>query len=555
MFYHDLKIHPSISLENRRPVVFLHIPKTAGSSFNEILFRHFNYAQRCPWNFMEQPFVDFSKYDLFFGLFYKSVIQKLVANPVYLCFFRNPISRSISHYYQLLRIYQDNPLRLPNLALTIDEYVDDRQYNYMITNLQTQTLGAKLQFTTYDELQDNWAESNKQVVSGQSVKAEEVYPIVDSLDFIGITEEFTKSLQILTHTFGWEPLETPPSKNIGAYKEPKPAVIDKIIELNREDIKLYEYVVKVFNHRFNDTVQALTRHYYLMTRASATPRSKIITQHFQQSLNEGWHSPEITSSGIYYVWSATTRSPLDLAIESGEDLLLIFHVISALSADVLDSLTVYIHHHRLTLTPKSLLTGEIEYRGVIPRQAIPDDVYFSKLTFEIGRVIRPVDIDPTSSDDRNLGIALSWLNIRPMPLSPRTSTLEQLSSDAMITKLHLIPPTNPLKGGTVQLVPITVQNKSARVWPSLANEDGVYATKLGVYWLNDADEILPDHIQYFDLPEDVQPDDRVEGHFPLAIPNMSGRYTLALTVFQVITPSYARPFNSPPYLMSVEVIA
>lgn len=554
MLYRDLKISPVIPLSSNQPVVFLHIPKTAGSSFNEILFRKFNNAQQCPWHFMEQPFVDFSKYTLFSGHFYKSVIQKLVVNPVYLCFFRNPISRAVSHYYQLLKIYEDTPLRLPNFPLTIDEYVNDREYNYTITDLQTQTLGANLQFTTYDELQNAWIEFNKRIVRGYRIKAEDVYPVVDSLDFIGITEEFSKSLQILTHTFGWEPIETVSSKNIGSYKEPKQAVINKIIELNQEDIKLYEYVVKVFNQRFNDTVRALTRHYYLTSRASAIPRSKIITQQFQQSFNEGWHGPEINSSGVSYVWSATTYSILDLAIESGEELLLIFHVMGAVSDAVLNSLTVYINHHRIALTAKLLLTGEIEYRGVIPQQAIPDDLYFSKLAFEISQVIRPVEIDPTNTDDRELGIALSWLKIRPNHLPQHTSTTEQLPSDAMLAKLYRIPLTNPLKCGSVQIIRLMLQNMSAYVWPTLANENGVYAIKVGAYWLNDAGEIIPEHVQYFDLPEDVLPEDSIEVNFPLHIPDISGRYTLALNVFQVITSSYTRSFSSPPYLMSIEVI-
>lgn len=551
MLYQDLQGQPLVSTENKA-VVFLHIPKTAGTTFNEVLYRQFNFQSRCPWPLMRSQFPDFSRYDLFYGHFYLNVIQFLIKRPaVYISFFRNPIERSISHYYQVLRGYQQSPEIAPNYPQSIEDFVDDYTYYPHILDLQTRTLGTKLTFSTYDDLQNALIINEQTFRDGYRIKAEDVYPIVDSLDFIGITEEFNKSMVILTHTLGWKPIDMISSKNIGHYPKPSQTVINKIIDLNQEDLKLYDYVVKVFNERFNQTLKALNRLFYITTKANVTPRRTHIYQSSIEASNDDWHNPETTPQGVDFTWSAQNRASVQLAIASGEDLELSFHVIGYMTIDIIDSISVTVNETPIPLSRRLSLENTFEFSGIIPKSAISAQRYFSEITFHTSDVVRPIDLDPTNLDERTLGIALSWLNIKPV--KALASRAVALTTEQMRATIKLNVPNRVVTSGTAHYLNVRIDNPSSEHWSSIGHPSGAYAIQLGLYWINNTGQLMPDNPIYTDLPHDIEPNTILTFQLLVTMPASPGEYLLCLNLVQCTNEGDMRWFVSAPVVQSIVV--
>jgi|GEM_PF-6354084 len=554
MLYRDLKTTTPILLTENQPLVFVHIPKTAGTTFKQILFDKFPQDSHRPWDFMALPYSNFSDYRLYYGHFYYHVIQKLMPKPsTYMSFFRNPIERSISHYYYLYNAKKKNPhiLDLQKTPDTLAEFIDSK-HSIDIIDLQTRFLGTQLAFSTHEELTKAIAEMDNQVLAGYRIKAEDAYSIVDSLDFIGLTEEFDKSLTVLCHTFGWEPVENSITENVGSYKRPSQALINKIIDLNQEDLKLYDYAVKVFNTRYSQTITDLARHFFTTTQAYNTPRVNTMMYTFNQYSGSSWHQLEKTPADLPFMWSAQAHATIKLALDASQDLQVRFHVLSALTPETIESLRVYVNGHGIGLTSFPSAQGGLEFEGKITQTEIPSDQYYSEIMFEVARTLRPIDIDPTNPDERFLGVALTWLKIRPQP--PKTQTAAtvplplvgmnaaiQTDSELSLTASHIYP------------LPIELKNISSVIWPSLSDENGENGLKMGAYWVDSSGRILSNLTQYFSLPHDITPNESATIELLLQAPDSTGAYTLAVNMTQCITPWFIKWFSNPARMISVTV--
>jgi hypothetical protein len=73
---------------------------------------------------------------------------------------------------------------------------------------------------------------------------------VEALEFIGISEQFDKSLALCNETFGWD-LQAIPKKNVGSYKEDPftPEQIEKIKAACEIDYIIYNRGLELFNKR------------------------------------------------------------------------------------------------------------------------------------------------------------------------------------------------------------------------------------------------------------------------------------------------------------------
>src|SRR5260370_13102886 len=94
-------------LQESDQVYFLHIPKTAGTSFTGLLQSNFEPDRVFPYHLVHF-LIDASPerlatYQLFTGHFFYSLHLLLPRMPIYLTFLRDPVERTISHYAQIKR--------------------------------------------------------------------------------------------------------------------------------------------------------------------------------------------------------------------------------------------------------------------------------------------------------------------------------------------------------------------------------------------------------------------------------------------------------------------
>ena len=235
------------NLKDKECIYFLHIPKTAGTTFYSAIQKHFSpkntlilndegdeineYFQSTPMDEREhlkfcRQHVDYSYYQYF--------SRKLV----YITMLRNPIARVQSFYKHVLR-------------------VKDHKYHARVVEQNIDMFDFATKIATNDV-------SNKQVkmLVGGKAKEQRRLSALDLLEiakmrlhefaFFGLTERFDVSMQLLAYTFGWETLAY-----ISKNQAPQPNLIsdltqremDVLREKNVLDLELYDYATKLFEQR------------------------------------------------------------------------------------------------------------------------------------------------------------------------------------------------------------------------------------------------------------------------------------------------------------------
>ncbi len=226
------------------PLIFLHIPKAGGTTFNDILKREFRFKKIYSLKYNDvEDFKKLSsdkhkKISLLKGHF-PFGLHSYFENPHYVTFLRNPISRFISYYNYLLKtprhyLYERVALSKMSMLdfvqsdLTVE--IDNCQLRYLTgtsdpINTLTNSLleEAKINLTSYFE--------------------------------IGITERFDESVISIINRLDWKskPYYVQKNKARTTKKETiDPAIIKIITERNKLDIELYNWAQAQLNLRIKN---------------------------------------------------------------------------------------------------------------------------------------------------------------------------------------------------------------------------------------------------------------------------------------------------------------
>ncbi|WP_175966642.1 sulfotransferase family 2 domain-containing protein [Burkholderia sp. BCC0322] len=255
-------------------IVFHHIPKTAGSSFNQILRTLYRDDEVCNAALdyeLDDAMADETRhYGLFVGHFSFDALHRHFDGATRLTFLRDPVQRCISQYYNWhdSSRYSDawvgrnetNPdvikaLRMAS-EMSLCEFVssDNLVISDSAQNMMTRYLAPSVEWKKergyYDAALVEEAKRN----------------LVEYFHFFGLTEQFDRSLLILAHTLGIRPWER--SEALLTNRNPKkasfnsgynitPDEADVLRDFNLMDIELYEFAVKEFNRRFDASYQKL----------------------------------------------------------------------------------------------------------------------------------------------------------------------------------------------------------------------------------------------------------------------------------------------------------
>lgn len=221
-----------------KALIFLHIPKTAGTTLNRIIEWQCNPAAIFtidPHRFRATAarFKTFSeerrrRYQVVRGHLFYGIHDYLPQGATYLTMLREPVSRLLSSYYFILR-RPLHPLhaKLKGEGLGVEELIRLTPHRQ---NLQCRSIAGVGDVGTCDESTLETAKQNLQ----------------HSFSVIGLSERFEDSLLLMMAEFGWR---VPFYTNRKVAKT-RPKLDQRLAELirqhNRFDVELYEFGKNLF---------------------------------------------------------------------------------------------------------------------------------------------------------------------------------------------------------------------------------------------------------------------------------------------------------------------
>ena len=229
-------------LRRKRMLVSIHIPKTGGTTFNEILRANFRKVlaisgQQGILDFLRMSSAERSSYAATAGHMPFGIHRYVTVPCEYIVFLREPVDHTISGYYYMRRT-PSNPQYERGRTMSLREYVESAVWP-INDNMQTRWLSDL-----------DWAEAAHRGPSGMECSSpcsrehlRQAQANLDRCDFVGLFDRFEESVRLCCERFH---LTCTTISRLNATVE-RPAVVDVdpevvavIRERRRFDIELYE---------------------------------------------------------------------------------------------------------------------------------------------------------------------------------------------------------------------------------------------------------------------------------------------------------------------------
>ncbi len=242
--------------EQATTTLFMHIPKTAGSTMRDVLSKNFStdrtflvYTENAYSEQREKFYaMDHSEPRLIAGHFQYGLHSKISEFPChYVTLLRNPIERVVSYYYHL---HRDEKHCYHTTVVTREMSLRDFVGGLLpaeLDNGQTRFLAGQMDLPI-GHVNPETLELAKQNLTRTTTT-------------FGITEYFDSSLTVFQRKFGWSDIEYE-RKNVGFNRPTENPCDDEVRELitqtNLYDLELYQWAKERFENNVRNSESTAT---------------------------------------------------------------------------------------------------------------------------------------------------------------------------------------------------------------------------------------------------------------------------------------------------------
>jgi len=234
---------------DREALIFLHIPKTAGTTLNRIIERQYSpfaiftmdphRIRATAERFKRLPEARRRRLQVVRGHLFYGIHEFLPQGATYITMLREPVARLLSSYYFVLR-RPLNPLhrKLKREGLGVEDCI--RLFPHR-NNTQCRFIAGVKDTAIADDRLLDLAKEN----------------LTKSFSVVGISERFDESLILISKTFGWTISVYESHKVAKARPVIEPRLVDVIRDHNRLDVELYEFGRKLFEESLHKNEEAV----------------------------------------------------------------------------------------------------------------------------------------------------------------------------------------------------------------------------------------------------------------------------------------------------------
>jgi len=478
-------------------IYFLHIPKTAGTTFIAILDSYFDlnsiYSKKV-WHELLKNIPEKFNYKLLRGHLGFNVNAVTHKEPITLTILREPIERTISQYEHIRRDPTGNNWVGKNFFSSKESITNifaNEDKRQVFTNVQTRYLG--LDFDVIEKTNSFGSKSMRNFRFDQNLSSmqegmsdenllETAKKRLANFVFVGLAEKFDESLFLLYYTFGWRPMDINWKLNVSPkrkhHKDLSKKTLSIVRDCNKLDIKLYNYGKKIFENRFSKMVEdlkekyneksfeklpfkdmifnMLEKHYEYRFNESHIKPVKSIDYDFGQKISgSGWYFRELKKNGRVYRWTGPgTTSTIDFPLDIREDMVVLFHIFLAPAPDVIDSVKLMVNEQPINLKLAYRKREERYYEATIPKSVLSLGKNFTRFTFKVNRTINPHLVDPKDTLDRYIGLGFDKIKIIPQSVYNSTKQVIAIDHKTPSTKedLQLIAKLNRMTRQNQKLI-------------------------------------------------------------------------------------------------------
>lgn len=226
-------------------VIFMHLPKTGGTTLTRILEREYPAQHRFPLGAIVQKKIEEfkklsparrDKIHLLYGHMAYGLHEYFPQGARYITVLRDPVERVISFYYFVRDQSQHYLHDFSNQDATDLKSFLESQATIVVDNFQVRLLSGAWEHVPYGAITRDHLE-----VAKRNLREE--------VAVVGLTERFDETLLLLKDAFGWrQPWHKPQNVTRGRPKQSDllPEIREAIVEYNRFDVELYDYAKSLF---------------------------------------------------------------------------------------------------------------------------------------------------------------------------------------------------------------------------------------------------------------------------------------------------------------------